>query len=279
MVPYLENTVAHASILTILSISFERYYATCRPLEVLYRCTTRRTIKIIVAVWLCSLLSTSPFIFMSFLDDALFYDNTPIKVCRTPVDSVWKRIYVFSTIIVFFTLPLFALMVLYTLIAKQLKNSNAKSKEMIPSLSMLTRPSNHKSSKSRQQVICMLVVIIILFFLCLLPIRVVTLWYIYSSNDDKHSLGLEGFLNLLTFARIMLYANSAVNPLIYNIVSTKFRGAFMRTLGCRLSLVEMRRLSITGSYRSKVTYVSRAFNPNEYDRGNKNILIRCNTLP
>ncbi len=278
MVPYLENTVAHGSILTILSISFERYYATCRPLEVLYTCTTKRTIKIIISVWVCSLLSTCPFLFMSFLDDALFYDNTRVKVCRTPIDDGWKQSYVVSTIFVFFILPLLTLSVLYYTIAKQLtKDKNIHNKDT----SFLRRTSQQYSS--RHQVIYMLIVIIVLFFLCLLPIRVVTLWYVYSSTEDKHILGLEGYLNLICFARIMLYANSAVNPLIYNIVSTRFRGAFLRTVGIRMSLVEMRKMSINkgsvGSYRmtfsSKTDSDGSKISPDCHE---KCLLKKCNTL-
>lgn len=52
MVPFIELMVAHASILTILAISFERYYAICEPLKAGYVCTKTRAIFICVACWI-----------------------------------------------------------------------------------------------------------------------------------------------------------------------------------------------------------------------------------
>lgn len=45
----------------------------------------------------------------------------------------------------------------------------------------------------------------------------------------------ETILNLMQLARLMVYVNSAGNPIIYSLVSTKFRRAFARVLhrmGC-----------------------------------------------
>lgn len=51
LVPFVELTVAHASILTILAISFERYYAICEPLKAGYVCTKARAMVICVVCW------------------------------------------------------------------------------------------------------------------------------------------------------------------------------------------------------------------------------------
>lgn len=51
LVPFVELTVAHASILTILAISFERYYAICEPLKAGYVCTKTRAMIICVVCW------------------------------------------------------------------------------------------------------------------------------------------------------------------------------------------------------------------------------------
>jgi len=50
-VPFVELTVAHASVLTILAISFERYYAICEPLKAGYVCTKARAFLICVLAW------------------------------------------------------------------------------------------------------------------------------------------------------------------------------------------------------------------------------------
>jgi hypothetical protein len=58
LVPFIELMVAHASILTILAISFERYYAICEPLKAGYVCTKTRAMVICVVCWFIAGLFT-----------------------------------------------------------------------------------------------------------------------------------------------------------------------------------------------------------------------------
>uniref|UniRef100_A0A0A1X4T3 Thyrotropin-releasing hormone receptor n=1 Tax=Zeugodacus cucurbitae TaxID=28588 RepID=A0A0A1X4T3_ZEUCU len=84
--------------------------------------------------------------------------------------------------------------------------------------------------KHRKQVIFMLVAVVASFFLCLLPFRAFTLWVIAASTEDIAALGIDGYYGVLYFCRIMLYLNSALNPILYNLMSSKFRTGFWRLI-------------------------------------------------
>lgn len=128
------------------------------------------------------------------------------------------------TISIFFLLPLFTLIVLYTIIAK---NLIAKDGRMVN-----VRPSKPELSfKARKQVVLMLGAVVFSFFVCLAPFRLFTLWIIVASDEHVKRRGLEFFYNCLYFSRIMLYLNSAINPILYNLMSSKFRKGF-RKLWC-----------------------------------------------
>ena len=71
----------------------------------------------------------------------------------------------------------------------------------------------------------MLLTIVILFAVLWLPYRA---WLVYNS------LATRSWLNIwyLLFAKTCIYLNSAINPLLYNAMSKKFRIAFVRTIFC-----------------------------------------------
>lgn len=87
--------------------------------------------------------------------------------------------------------------------------------------------------KYRKQVMFMLGTVVLSFFICLLPFRALTLWIIAVPQETLVSLGIEGYYNLLYFSRSMHYLNSALNPILYNLMSSKFREGFLRLLGCK----------------------------------------------
>ena len=235
----------HVSILTMLAVTAERYNALCHPFKRRMACTVRTTVKAVLGIWLLACILSLPFLIMTELEDATFYDGSPIKVCRTKIDEMWKYCYTVLIFILFFVVPFFVLVFMYTSIIRQLLSD---------SLRTLTRndPSAIYTLRSRKQVVRMLIFIVILFFVSLFPIRVVTLWLIFTPARNVSKIGLEAYLNLVSWARILMYVNSAGNPIIYSLTSTKFKMAFNRVVR-RYKPCPKRTLLTNNSTRSSFT--------------------------
>lgn len=87
-------------------------------------------------------------------------------------------------------------------------------------------------SRSRKQVVTMLMTVVIFFFACMLPFKLLTLWIVTLSEDVLTVINIETFYLLLYFCRVMFYINSAINPILYNIMSSKFREGFRKVFHC-----------------------------------------------
>lgn len=178
-------------------------------------------------------------------------DGTDAPVCTTAADGFWPILYFVGTITVFFFVPFGILVLLYAAIAyKLLRPNSAFHRPTSPqpqqaatttatgsatgTTTTSTKGNSHQQSngmrKHRKQVIFMLVAVVSSFFVCLLPFRAFTLWVITASSEDVERLGIAGYYNLLYFSRFMLYLNSAMNPILYNLMSSKFRSGFYRLL-------------------------------------------------
>lgn len=93
--------------------------------------------------------------------------------------------------------------------------------------------SSSSAHKYRKQVIMMLGTVVVFFFICLLPFRALIVWIVVAPHEDVMELGNEGYYNLLYFCRIMFYLNSAINPILYNLMSSKFRNGFLKLCGLK----------------------------------------------
>ncbi|XP_033329118.1 ecdysis triggering hormone receptor isoform X1 [Megalopta genalis] len=239
-VPFVELTVAHASVLTILAISFERYYAICEPLRAGYVCTKARATFLCLLAWVAAALCTSPILLM------VRYEDEDIPTCNTEADSTWMIAFFVTTIVIFFVIPLLILVVLYTVIALHLMAN--------PTIS---RGSSNNLLKYRKQVMLMLGTVVLCFFLCLLPFRAFTLWILVVSTETIIDIGIENYFCLLYFCRVMLYLNSAINPILYNLMSTKFREGFLRLCGLGPNRRKKKKTSDrTGTYNTGSTNCS-----------------------
>lgn len=167
--------------------------------------------------------TSSPILWVAEYKFADYIDGSVVAVCLTEATDNWIIGFYMMIIFIFFMLPLFILIVLYGIIAKNLITNKGPM--------MRIRPIKPEFSlKARKQVVLMLGAVVVAFFLCLLPFRLLTLYIIWSEEQTLHDLGVEYYYSILYFCRIMLYLNSAINPILYNLMSTKFRKGFYKVV-------------------------------------------------
>lgn len=177
-----------------------------------------------------------------------YFDGSIVFVCFSLALDIFPCIFFIGSIVLFFIFPLVILICIYALIAKSLMTH--------PTMLVTPRSSTAPTQsviKYRKQVILMLGTVVLAFFICLLPFRALTLWIIIAPEGSSLQMGLENYYNILYFCRIMFHINSAVNPILYNIMSSKFRGGFFKLCGVKSiknrfkSKPEMTRKSTTSS--------------------------------
>ncbi|XP_041370369.1 QRFP-like peptide receptor [Gigantopelta aegis] len=225
LVTFSENLVTHASITIIVAVSCGRYYAVCDPLRTYSTGSRSKTMITMICVWVVVIAVTSPFLFMASTRQTLHHvDQEMVDVCETPIIYTWQKIYTVFIFFAFFVIPLAMLMYMYSVIIHHVLRENTVAGNDSGKL---------QAHKSRKQLVSMLIGIIVLFFVCILPFRIVALCMIFTPVNLVGLMGMEAFLNLIAFARVLVYINSAGNPIIYNIYSQKFRNAFKKCLGLR----------------------------------------------
>ena len=215
-----------------------RYYAVCIPLHAAHTWTKTKAGMVCLISWLVSILLTSP-----ILAIANYQDDPHNPTCTTEVDPPWTKAFFLSIISLFFWLPLCILIVLYVIIARHLTagisvNRHAGT-DINGHLNYLThiilcigsisedckagggRCKAGAVTHGRHQIVVMMGTVVVTFFACLLPFKVMTMWVVLSPVEILDHINIEVYYNILYFCRLMFYINSAINPILYNIMSSR----------------------------------------------------------
>jgi hypothetical protein len=302
-----------ASILSLFMITCERYYVICKPLAFKSVITKSRTVKLIILIWIISVLINLPLIFFTNYDQIPTTNSTNMEnTCQTSNDNTeissnnitnrqeykcemffdehfnnWHIYYILTiAFFVYFFLGI-VLIFMYYKISQHLKesqemlnkstninnkkliyksNNNANSDNAETNLIMSSendyennstiklnsklKSNNHKTDtlqsgsgaassndfdrfiKPRKQLIFMLQCIIIVFYVCVYPFKMLSLINVFYSLPLIFS---ERTLSYVVMAaRILFYMNSSINPILYNMLSKKFRHSFKRLLIFRI---------------------------------------------
>ncbi|KTF89356.1 hypothetical protein cypCar_00013884 [Cyprinus carpio] len=232
-ITYFQYLGINASSCSITAFTIERYIAICHPIKAQFMCTLSRAKKIIVLVWVLTSLYCVMWFYLSDTEE-IIYENAILVTCAYKVSrNLYLPIY-FTDFAVFYVIPLLLATVLYGLIARILflnplpsdpKESRRNWKKESSVHGNSRSSSSNATAASRRQVTKMLAVVVTLFAILWMPYR--TLVVVNSFLKDAY---LDTWF--LLFCRLCIYMNSAINPIIYNAMSQKFRAAFHKLWHC-----------------------------------------------
>ncbi|XP_011177813.2 tachykinin-like peptides receptor 86C isoform X2 [Zeugodacus cucurbitae] len=220
----LAETASNATVLTITAFTVERYIAICHPFRQHTMSKLSRAIKFIFAIWVTALLLALP--------QAMQFSVVSEQggTSCTIGNHFVEHVFAVSGFI-FFGGPMTAICVLYVLIGIKLKRSRLL--QAMPRRSL----DVHRGISAQSRVIRMLVAVAVAFFLCWAPFHAQRLMAVYGSSANIESqLFKDVFEAVDLISGVLYYLSTCINPLLYNIMSHKFRDAFKVTLARQFGL-------------------------------------------
>lgn len=218
---------SYVSVLTIVAFSMERFLAICYPLHSYAMIGLKRAIRIIASIWLIGLLCASPFAYYRTINYILYPPFTGDEMVESGLCATLmppSGLYETSTI-VFFAIPMLIIFVLYAQMATEIRSRSKHS--VTKELGIRSNSMNTKQSKSRRAIIKMLAVVVVTFFLSWAPFWAQRIHFLYGKRWNNFEL-INNYL--FKISGFFYYFSCTINPIIYNMMSHRYRVAFRETL-------------------------------------------------
>jgi len=169
------------------------------------------------------------------------------------MNAVWKRAYAVLLTVSFYALPALMLLAINIRIYLVLRRS---------SHSFCDVDRKNVTARRHQQVSNNIACVVLIFLLCHMPLRVTALWFTFAPVSDIRRLSLNQMLLIIYMSRCCFYLNHAINPVLYNFVSSKFQEeicslawSLKQTMCCVLQRRKMSHSSYTSSHVTGKTAV------------------------
>ena len=215
---YLLHVFYYVVILSLTVVSIERYLAICKPLrfkthEIKFQCG-----RLILAVWIASLLFSVPELFLGVVEKS----NGKL-VCRE------ERPDDYLTVFLAYHLPMFAVLYFVPIVVMTFTYAKVQKQlyDVVKRYRQRSRFDICGAMKMRRNIIRMLLVVVIVFVLCLTPLTFMELLHVTPVMDHYDPFGVLVFcVDMLAFLHALL------NPLVSSFFSKEFRKAAKRAFSC-----------------------------------------------
>lgn len=226
---FLRDSCSYATALNIASLSVERYMAICHPFKAKSIMSRSRTKKLISGMWLVSFALATPMLAVMGQET-----RNGEKLCTAIVSMVTIKTVLQVNAFLSFVVPMVAISALNGIIANQLlrmfREAEQENRMCIiggnPTMLSVTVEPNR--AQSLRHGVLVLRVVVIAFVVCWLPYHVRRLMFCYVTEWPDDLYDFYHYFYMLT--NVLFYVSSAINPILYNLVSATYRQIFVSTL-------------------------------------------------
>ncbi|XP_066600212.1 neuropeptides capa receptor-like [Prorops nasuta] len=230
---FVSEMSSYVSVLTIVAFSLERYMAICKPFRLQKMSQLKRPLHVIMTVWLIALVAAVPFAIYTTVNYVEYPEGSgnyskESAICAMLLPCMPNFPLYELSCTFFFLIPMLVILFVYAKMGLEIRRSVREQ------LGSVHRDVHH--IQSRKSIIRMLSAVVIMFFVCWAPFHTQRLLYIYAQESDFYP-DLNEVLYILSGC--LYYFSTTVNPILYNLMSAKYRTAFKQTI-CRDLLCKRR---------------------------------------
>ncbi|XP_019907156.1 neurotensin receptor type 1 [Esox lucius] len=227
---FIRDACSYATAFNIASLSVERYMAICHPFKAKSIMSRSRTKKLISGMWVASFLLASPMLFAMGQKS-----HQGEKICTTIVSPFLLKMVIQVNVFLSFVVPMVVISALNGVIASQLLRMFRETKQdnriciVEGNPTMLSVAVEPNRTQSLRHGVMVLRAVVVAFVVCYLPYYVRRLMYCYAEFSEE---GYDVYHYFFMVTNVLFYVSSAINPILYNLVSANYREIFFNTLRC-----------------------------------------------
>lgn len=255
---FLFEACSYATLLHVLTLSFERYVAICHPFR--YKAVSGPCqVKLLIAfVWVTSALVALPLLFAMGVEYPLARvrghrgglscnrtltrhherpEASNMSIC-TNLSGRWAvfQSSIFGAFVVYLVVLVAVAFMCWSMM-RVLRRSKQGTLAAGGQQAQLRKAESAESRAARRQTILFLRLIVLTLAICWMPNQVRRIMAAARPKHDWTRAYFQAYMTLLPFSDTFFYLSSVINPLLYNVSSRQFRAVFWQVLRCRLTLL------------------------------------------
>ncbi|KAH8368010.1 hypothetical protein KR084_005550 [Drosophila pseudotakahashii] len=247
---FISEACTYVSVFTIVAFSMERFLAICHPLHLYAMVGFKRAIRIITVLWIVSFISAIPFGLLSDIQ-YLKYPLDGSRIEESAFCSMSEIVNVFPvfevSFCIFFVIPMILIILLYGRMGAKIR-SRTNQKLLGVQHGTNNRETRNSQMRKKAAVIRMLgklfliwryelnlviillisiAAVVITFFVCWFPFHLQRLIFLYAKDMENYLDINEALFSIAGFA---YYVSCTINPIVYSVMSRRYRVAFRELL-------------------------------------------------